>query len=66
MEITTAVFTIYSQKLAGYLMQRGFCLFRMVHYPASGYNKFLFRNSEELHHAINQWHINREKQRGQE
>lgn len=61
MEIKTALFTIYSQKLAGYLMQQGFLLARVVRDAETGYNKFLFRNTEELHTAINQWHTNRQK-----
>lgn len=60
MEIKTALFTIYSQKLAGFLMQQGFLLIRVVRDSESGYNKFLFRNTEDLHSAINQWQTSRQ------
>ncbi len=51
----TSVFTIYSQRLAGYLMQQGFTLIAMVKNDGSHYNNFLFANTDELHNAIAEW-----------
>lgn len=59
MENKTTLFTVYSQKLAGYLMQNGFVLCRLVRDAKSGLNRFLFLNTEELQAAINQWQTNR-------
>lgn len=45
---------VYSQNLAGYLMQQGFVLIALV--PRENRkNMFLFINSPELHDAISHW-----------
>ena len=45
--------TIFSQKLAAYLMNRGFVLLDMKRdSKGSGKNVFYFKNSEELQQAI--------------
>lgn len=45
--------TIFSQKLAAYLMMRGFVLLDMKRdSKGSGKNVFYFKNSEELQQAI--------------
>lgn len=51
----TSMFTIYSQRLAGYLMQQGFALIAMVKNDGEYYNNFLFANTDELHKSIEEW-----------
>ena len=51
-------FTIYNQRLAGYLMQHGFPL-RFLVKRENERNKFLFDNTEALQAAIHQWDIDR-------
>ena len=49
----TPTLTIYSQKLAGYLMQRGFVLIDMQEdIKPTGRNVFLFKNTPQLQSAI--------------
>lgn len=48
-------FTVYSQRLAGYLMQRGFKLRHLAKDEVSKKHLFLFANTEELQTAINEW-----------
>ena len=46
-------FTIYTQRLAGYLMTRGFTLINIGKAKdGSGRNVFFFRDSEELRNAV--------------
>lgn len=46
-------FTVFSQYLAGYLMQKGFVLMAMgENFDGSGKKVFHFCNSEMLHTAI--------------
>lgn len=55
-------FIIYSQKIAGYLMQRGFSLIQVCpneRFPDK--NAFLFKNSDALHNAIGSYLTNRDK-----
>lgn len=53
-EATT--FTIYSQKLAGYLMQKGFILIDMQEdIKPTGRNVFLFKNTPQLRTAIDEY-----------
>ena len=50
------MFTIYSQRLAGYLMLHGFVLVEMrPHEDGSGRNVFYFNDSPELQMAIKQY-----------
>ncbi|WP_334305225.1 DUF5659 domain-containing protein [Enterocloster clostridioformis] len=49
-------FIIYSQKLAGYLMQRGFVLIDMQpDLKKSGRNVFFFMNTPQLKSAIDDY-----------
>lgn len=52
----TKFFTIYSQRLAGYLMQRGFPLIKLVE-NKNNKNSFLFKNSTQLQDAMDEWQI---------
>lgn len=54
---------IYSQRVAGYLMQRGFVLVRLIpdQYDANKHN-FVFGDSENLQRAIKDYQ--KEKQNG--
>ena len=52
----TPTLTIYSQKLAGYLMQRGFVLIDMKEdIKPTGRNVFLFKNTPQLQSAIDEY-----------
>lgn len=52
----TPTLTIYSQKLAGYLMQRGFVLIDMQEdIKPTGRNVFLFKNTPQLQSAIDEY-----------
>ena len=54
----TPTLTIYSQKLAGYLMQRGFVLIDMQEdIKPTGRNVFLFKNTPQLQSAIDEYKI---------
>lgn len=49
-------YTIYSQRLAGWLMCRGFCLIAMSkHKKDPSKNVFYFRDSVELQGAISEY-----------
>lgn len=57
-------FTIYNQKLAGYLMMHGFPLRDLVkdrRENAQKFNLFMFDNTQQLQNAISEWHENRKK-----
>lgn len=55
-ENPSTLFTVYNQRLAGYLMQRGFVLIALA--PRENRkNMFLFRNTPALHDAIDKWKI---------
>lgn len=59
--IETEYKTIKSQRLAGYLMQRGFVLLKLLYQPQINKNFFLFKYSEELEEAITKWIEENEK-----
>lgn len=54
--MTKSLFTVYSQRLAGYLMQRGFPLIKLVE-NSGNRNTFIFVNTPALHDAIDEWQI---------
>lgn len=53
------IFTVYSQRLAGYLMMNGFPLLQIEKNQKTGKNDFLFPNNENLQNCINKWQIDR-------
>lgn len=53
-EKKTSLFTIYSMRLAGYLMQRGIPLIDIT-INDTGRNMFLFNNIPALHDAMDRW-----------
>lgn len=57
-EKKTSLFTIYSMRLAGYLMQRGISLIDIA-INDDGRNVFLFRNTPALHDVMDRWMIQR-------
>lgn len=58
----TTLFTIYSQRCAGFLMQRGFPLLD-INIGKDGRNIFLFKNTKALRDAMDRWMILRATQR---
>lgn len=52
-------FTVYSLRLAGYLMYNGFPLVRMATNPKTGKIDFLFVNNKRLQDYIDLWQIER-------
>lgn len=54
----TSLFTIYSMRLAGYLMQRGLPLIDIA-INKDGRNVFLFKNTPALRDAMDRWMIQR-------
>lgn len=56
------LFTVYSQRLAGYLMQRGFVLIKLVGNPHNSRNSFLFANTSALRNTIDEWQMRDYKQ----
>lgn len=44
------LYAVHNQRIAGYLLQRGFPLIRLVY--GENYNSFLFVDSLDLHQAI--------------
>lgn len=57
----TTLFSVYSQRCAGFLMQRGFPLMDLT-IGKDGRNVFLFKNSPALHDAMDRWMILRTAQ----
>ena len=52
--------TIFTQKLAGYLMMHGFVLMKIApHYGGNGKNVFYFKDSKEINAAIDEYLKNR-------
>ena len=49
--------TIYSQRLAGYLMLHGFVLIRLLPNETDNRNRFLFANTLALRDCIDKWQI---------
>ena len=60
----TSLFTVYSQRLAGYLMQRGFVLVRLVNNQSNNFNEFIFVNTPAIKECIEKWNINKRKRNG--
>ena len=58
---STSLFTVYTQRLAGYLMQRGFVLIDLAT-NRNGKKVFLFTNSPALHDAIDGWMLEKAQQ----
>ena len=56
------LFTVYNQRCAGYLMQRGFPLLDLG-IGKDGRNVFLFKHSPALRDAMDKWQILRAAQR---
>lgn len=52
-----SLFTVYSQRLAGYLMMNGFPLIMLSKNNKTGKNDFIFANTDELHDFIKKWQI---------
>ena len=55
------LYTIYNQRLAGYLMLNGFPLIGTVQDRKRGRCNFLFNENELLHDYIDRWQIDRLK-----
>lgn len=53
----TSLITIYSQRLAGYLMLHGFVLLRLLPNETDNRNRFLFANTPALRDCIDRWNI---------
>lgn len=49
-----SLFTVYSQRLAGFLMLNGFPLIKLTE-GQSGRNNFIFVNTEMLQDCIDKW-----------
>lgn len=52
-----SLFTVYSQRLAGYLMLNGFPLVDTQKNIQTGMNNFIFPNSDLLRDCIEKWQI---------
>lgn len=52
-----SLITIYSQRLAGYLMMNGFVLLRLLPNRTDNRNRFIFANSPALRDYIDKWQI---------
>ncbi len=57
----TSLMTIYSQRLAGYLMLHGFVLLRLLPNETDSRNRFLFANTPALRDCIDRWNIEKLK-----
>ena len=57
-------FTIYSQRLAGYLMLNGFVLINLIKKPNEKMNQFLFTDTEELRKEIENYGLTNSGKRG--
>lgn len=56
-----SLFTVYNQRLAGYLMMNGFPLLRLSENKRTGKNDFIFANLPLLQEYINKWQIEKIK-----
>ena len=56
-----SLITIYSQRLAGYLMLNGFVLIRLLQNQTDNRNRFLFANTPALRDCIDKWQIQKLK-----
>ena len=57
------LFTIYNQKLAGYLMINGFPLIKIVQDRRTGRDDYLFPDTELLRDFVDKWQVERLKKR---
>ena len=56
------LFTVYNQRLAGYLMLNGFPLLKLSENKRTGKNDFIFANVPILHEYIDKWQFEKIKQ----
>lgn len=52
-----SLYTVYSQRLAGYLMMNGFPLIELVRSQNTRKNYFIFPNTPMLKEYIDKWQI---------
>lgn len=52
-----SLYTVYSQRLAGYLMMNGFPLIELVRSQNTRKNHFIFANTPMLKEYIDKWQI---------
>lgn len=52
-----SLYTVYSQRLAGYLMLNGFPLLKITPDSRTGKNNFLFANNEMMQDYIDRWQL---------
>ena len=57
--MNTSMYTVFSRRLAGYLMMQGFPILRIVQNSKTGKDNYLFANTEMLHDHIDRWQIER-------
>ena len=57
-----SLFTVYSQRLAGYLMMNGLPLVKITQASKTGKDDYLFANTDTLHNFIDKWKNERSKQ----
>ena len=62
MKTDSSLFTIYSRRLAGYLMMNGFPIVRIMQNSKTGSDNYLFPNTEALHYYINKWQTEKVKE----
>ncbi len=53
----TSLMTVYSQRLAGFLMLHGFVLIRLLPNETDNRNRFIFANTPALRDCIDEWQI---------
>ena len=58
-----SMFTIYNQRLAGYLMMNGFTLLKLSENARTGKNDFIFANVPMLQDYIDKWQNEKLKQK---
>ena len=58
-----SLFTVYNQRLAGFLMMNGFPLVKMTENRQTGKNNFIFANVESLQNYIELWKRERNKEK---
>jgi len=61
---TKSCFTVYSQRLAGYLMQNGYVLRNLIKFPNQKMNQFLFTDTAELRKEIENYGLTNSGKRG--
>lgn len=59
----TSLMTVYSQRLAGFLMMNGFVLIKLLPNKNNNRNCFIFANTPMLKDYIDKWQIYRLKGR---